>query len=90
MKKTRYCLSFVDLFGQPVSLLQNKSMEYNTIGGSLISLGIYAFTLFSFVNMMKDLIEKKDPSTISNFKSNPNPEVTKPKYIIFKPVVLND
>jgi hypothetical protein len=68
-------LSFIDLFGTPVSLLQKRNERYTTVFGALVSMGIVVFTAISFINMMADLFERGSPNVVSNVEFTPNPPV---------------
>lgn len=65
-----------DLFGIPVQLQIKKKSEYHTTFGSIISLAIMSFICYSFVNLIVDLFERKNPNIISNLVFNENPTVT--------------
>lgn len=60
----------LDLFGIPMQLQIKKKSEYHTAFGSIISLAIMSFISFSFVNLVVDLFDRKNPNIISNLVFN--------------------
>lgn len=77
-------LHSIDLFGIPIQLQIKKKSEYHTVFGSMVSLAIMSFICFSFLNLVIDLFERKNPNIISNLVFNENPSVLILMYFIRK------
>lgn len=56
--------TFFDLFGSTINLLVKKKSRYTTPLGGGISVAIYFFTLFSFVQMVIEMTKRNSPSIL--------------------------
>lgn len=59
-----------DIFGQAISLLVRKKSSYKTPIGGSITIGIFVFILFSFVQMVIEITDRKSPSILFRSKLN--------------------
>lgn len=48
-------LSTIDFFGKPVNIRIKKKETYNSLFGTIISLFIVAFVIYTFIDMVNDL-----------------------------------
>ncbi len=69
-----FLISF-DLFAKPMNLMIKKKQVYNTLFGSLITLAIMIFVIYTLIDLLYDLFSKRSPTL--NFKTEyeKDPEV---------------
>ncbi|CAK92174.1 unnamed protein product (macronuclear) [Paramecium tetraurelia] len=73
-KNLRKLLLSIDLFGSQINLQIKKENEYHTLFGVLMSIGILAFIYYSFLSLVIDMVERKNPNVIQNLQYKSNPE----------------
>lgn len=64
-----------DIFGSKFTLFVKKNETYSTLLGSFVSISIICFTLFSFISMVIELFNRKDPNIVSKISMTLKPEV---------------
>ena len=67
-------LSF-DQFGSDIKLRIKKKETHNTLWGSLLTLGIYSFIFYTFVEMFIDMYSRTAPNVINTIEYVKDPEV---------------
>jgi hypothetical protein len=55
-------------------MMKNQHM-YHTIPGTLVSVGILIFTLFSFLSLLLEMLEGLNPNVVSTTTFTNDPEV---------------
>ncbi|CAD8191088.1 unnamed protein product [Paramecium octaurelia] len=73
-KNLKKLLLSIDLFGSQINLQIKKENEYHTLFGVLTSIGILAFIYYSFLSLVIDMVERKNPNVIQNLQYKSNPE----------------
>jgi hypothetical protein len=74
-RRIRNTIFAVDLFGHPINLMMKKQQMYHTIPGTLVSVGILIFTLFSFVSLLLEMLDGLNPNVVSTSTFTKDPEV---------------
>ena len=65
-----------DLFGIPVTFYIKKKPFYNSILGTIFSIIIYTFVVYSFVQLFIDMIGSTTPIVTRNLFPNQSPPVS--------------
>jgi hypothetical protein len=65
----------LDIFGSPVVLKVRNQPSYNSLLGAFFSIGIYAFSYYSFISMVIELYNRESPNIVTRIDYTPHPEV---------------
>ena len=62
-------LKGLDMFGHPISLTYNGETSFNTLLGSVLTLGVYTVTLSYLFIRVQSLLDMSDPEVLIMRKS---------------------
>lgn len=74
-RKAKIYLHKFDLFQRNINLFVNKQEHFTTSIGSLTSIFILFFTIYSFASMLDSMFKRENPNIVSSVEYSANPPV---------------
>jgi hypothetical protein len=69
------CLYDFDSFGQEIRLKLNRKEKHTTLLGVTITIFIYIFLLYTFINLLVEMFSRQNPNVVQNVQHTKEPEV---------------